>query len=56
MRDRTTPIRKHSVEIKVKERDTMKRALGYVAIVVLAAMASVQVITQASPLLGNLEA
>ena len=34
----------------------MKRALGYVAIVVLAAMASAQVIAQASPLLGNLEA
>jgi hypothetical protein len=34
----------------------MKRALGYVAIVVLAAMAFVQVIAQASPLLGNLEA
>jgi hypothetical protein len=31
----------------------MKRALGYVAIVVLAAMASVQVIAQANPLLGT---
>jgi hypothetical protein len=31
----------------------MKRALGYVAIVVLAAMASVQVIAQTSPLFGT---
>lgn len=31
----------------------MKRALGYVAIVVLAAMASVQVIAQSNPLLGT---
>lgn len=31
----------------------MKRAFGYVAIVVLAAMASVQVIAQANPLVGT---
>ena len=31
----------------------MKRVLGYVAIVVLAAMASVQVFAQANPLLGT---
>jgi hypothetical protein len=31
----------------------MKRALGYVAIVVLAAMASVQVFAQANPLVGT---
>src|ERR1700688_2944482 len=42
------------IKLKLKERGiSMKRALGYVVVVMLAAMASVQVFAQANPLFGT---
>jgi hypothetical protein len=41
------------IKYKTEGETPMKRALGYAAIVMLAAMASVQVIAQANPLFGT---